>query len=423
MINFFIRYLEEKPKINSLGWTLFFALFMVIFWSLTSNVNLSFCSERSDCYQYLKMANSFTSGEYKSIDYPFNLRIMSPYLASLISHDVSLGFIWINGTSAILFVIFCYGISRLLNLRNLDLWILVLWFFLHPLGFSLYLSATPQSADPLYYALTGLITLLFISQKRFLLWISVSIALLAKESFIFIVFIIVLAELTYAISTRDRRAIPALASICGAFFVLLIYKIEKNLIQNFLFSQNQKYEITILQTIWYWLNKVFNEPTRLFVWIGSIFCSTGLFSVFIFLNKYIFKSPMKSRLDIYFILGGFGFIALGLLAGSDMSRIIFNGNLFIILSILISCRNQQLSINPLLITFSLSILIVFTYPIFFPPQFEYDFYTSGHRIAPTIYLILIIVSIMSFLYFVFKKSSGNKNNFIDSANDKLYFDD
>lgn len=417
-LNFILRYLKESPNISSLVGALVFSSLLLTYWFLNVNITPTLCAGAADCLRYLDMARSFTNGEYSSIDYPFNLRIMSPWLASIISNDVSKGFIWLNGTSALFFIIFCFKIINLLNLRNLDFWILTLWFFLHPLGFGLYFSSTPQSADPLYYAFIGLVTLLFISQKRFLLWTSVSIALLAKESFIFIVFIIVLAEFTYVISTRDKRALPALTSICGAVFVLLIYKIEKNLIQNFLFSQTQEYEITFLRTILFWLNEIWIDPKRLIVWIGSIFCSTGLFTIFVFLKKYTPKSPLKTRLDVYFILGSFGFIVLGLLAGSDMSRIIFNGNLLIILAILISCRNQYHSINELLITLSLSILTVLNYTRFFPKNFEYGYYLGSYSIAPTINFILIIISIMSFLYFLFKKFPKNRNILIDSANNK-----
>lgn len=393
------QYLEKKPAATSLGVALLLALFFIVYRFLT--VNLSMCSGEGDCLKYSEMARSFTSGEYVSIDFPFNIRILAPWLASLFSQDITMGFIWLNGASALLFVIFCFEISRFLGLRNVDFWILILWFFLHPLGFSLY-SVVPQLVDPLSYAFMALITLLFISEKRFLLWAIISLALLAKESFSFIVLIIAVAELTYAISTRDKRAIPALVSICGAVIVLLIYKIEKNFIQIYLFPQNQEWQITIFSTISWWLNEIWNDPKRLIVWMGAIICSTGLFSFFIFSKKYALKSPLKTRLDLYFALGGFGFIALGLLAGGDMSRIIFNGNLFIILAIFISFRNQRLPINQLLITFFLSILIALNYTRFFPAAFEYDYYTKGHHIDPTIYFILITISMMFCLHFLFK---------------------
>lgn len=407
VLNPITQILEKRPGAISLGATLFFALLLVVYRSLT--IKLSICSGAGDCVKYSEMARSFTNGEYGPIDFPFNLRIMAPWLASIFSQDVAKGFIWLNGASALLFITFCFEISRLLALRNVEFWILVLWFFLHPLGFGFY-SAIPQSVDPLSYALIGLITLLFISEKRLLLWVAVSLALLAKESFSFIALIIVAAELTYAISARDKRAIPALASICVAVLILFIYKIEKNLIQTYLFPQSQEWEITTFSTISWWLNEIWNDPKRLIVWIGAILCSTGLFSIFLFLKKYTPKPPSKTRLDAYFTLGGLGFIALGLLAGSDMSRIIFNGNLFIILAILISFRNQRLPINQLLITFTFSILIALNYTKFFPSAFEYDYYTQDHRIGPTIYYILTMILIMICLRFLFKTPPVNKKH-------------
>lgn len=400
------QYLEEKPGATSLGVAVFFALLFIIYRFLTSNL---WCSALGDCVQYSKMARSFASGEYRSIDFPFNLRIMAPWLASIFAQDVAKGFVWLNSASAVFFVLFCFEISRLLALRNIEFWIVVLWFFLHPLGFGFY-SSVPQSVDPLSYAFTGLITLLFISEKRLLLWIAVSLALLTKESFSFIALVIAAAELMYAISTRDKRAIPAVASICGAVLILLIYKIEKNVMQTHLFSQSQGWEITTFDTISWWFNKTWNDPKRLIVWIGAIFCSTGLFSIFIFWKKYTPKPPLQTRLDAYFALGGLGFIALGLLAGSDMSRIIFNGNLFIMLAMLISFRNQRLPIHQLLIAFAFSTLIVLTYTKFFPPMLEYDYYTQDHRIGLTIYYILITLSIMSCLHFLFQILPGNQKD-------------
>ena len=406
--------LEKKPGATSLFATLFFALLLVAYRSLT--INLSICAGAGDCVKYTEMALSFINREYGPIDFPFNLRIMAPWLASIFSQDVAKGFVLLNGASALLFIAFCFEISRLLALRNVEFWILVSWFLLHPLGFGFY-SATPQSVDPLTYAFIGLVTVLFISEKRFLLWAAVSLALLAKESFSFIALIIAAAELTYAILTRDKRAIPALASICVAALILFIYKVGGNLIETHLFPQSQEWEITTFSTISWWLNEVWNDPKRLIVWVGATLCSTGLFSIFLFPRKYTRKSPLKTRLDVYFALGGLGFVALGILGGSDMSRIIFNGNLFIILAILISFRNQHLPLKQLLITFTLSMLIALNYTKFFPAAFEYDYYIHGQRIDLTNYYILTTISIMIFLKFIFKALPGNKNIPTDATRD------
>lgn len=411
MVDSVSQCLKSKPGTTSLGVALLFALLLIIYRALT--INLSLCSGASDCVKYTEMARSFASGQYGSVEFPFNLRIMAPWLASVFSQDVAKGFVWINGASALLFIVFCFKISRLLELRNAEFLVLVLWFFLHPLGFGFYYPV-PQSVDPLSYAFMGLITFLFVAERRLLLWGAVLVALSAKESFSFIALIITAAELIYIMSTRDKRAVPALASVCGAVLILFIYKIEKNLIETYLFPQSQEWEITTFSTITWWLNEVWHDPKRLVVWLGAFFCSTGFFSILIFEKKHISNSPLKTRLDAYLALGGVGFVALGLLAGSDMSRIIFNGNLFILLAILFSFKTSNFPIGQLLFVLVFSLLAALNYTNFFPAAFEYDYYTQDHRIGPIICYVSMVILIMSCLWFLFKILY--KNNAVNIRN-------
>jgi len=402
-------FFEEKPGPLSLLVVLALTFIAVLYWVIATTP--SACYGSGDCVKYSEMAKQFISRDFKSIDYPFNLRVMAPWLASFSAQNVTDGFIWINAISAIFFVFMCFGIARKLEFRNAEFFILILWFFLHPLGFRFY-TAIPASVDPLSYALLGLVTLLFLSEMRIALWVAISFALLAKESFIFIAAIIFVAELLYIALTRDKRSVIALASAFGAVVTIILYRYVKEFFLTNYFNQSQEWEITTISTITWWANEAWKEPERLLVWIGAFFCSAGLFPVFLSKNIFAVKNPTEARVVAFFFLGAIGYFALGLLAGSDMSRIIFNGNLLIISIMLISSKRNNVPLLYLAITFGFSAVFALLYTYFFPAPFEYDYFMHEKRITPTAYYVLVnLLAILGLRNFFLKKQRGIVSEF------------
>lgn len=386
-------YLEEKPSLVMLVIAASFASLLSLYWYLS--ILPVACR---DCSQYSKMASLFSMGQSGAIEYPFNLRIGAPWLASLISRNSIIGFVWLNFISILFFILFWFQLSKRLQLRNVEFLVLVLWFFLHPLGFKFY-AELPVLVDPLYYAFLGLITLLFISERRLKLWLVMVLALLVKESFVFISLVIMSAEIVYALLTRDKRAKVALLSAVAGVLVLVLYKFEKNLIQRHLFSQSQSWEITSFGLVKWWAIEAYKDPRRVVVWIGSFFCATGVFSALAFDKNILtcLKDPLHVRQRWYFFLGSAGFVILGLLGGGDMSRIIFNGNLLFMTAVLWSFRSQNLPLSRLISSSVISIALALSYTRFFPVPFEHSYFVDAKQIGPIAFFILSVALIVIFL--------------------------
>ncbi|MCW8886008.1 MAG: hypothetical protein OQK12_12275 [Motiliproteus sp.] len=352
------------------------------------------------------MAESFSTNNFTSIEYPFNSRILTPWLASFLSEDIIKGFSWINAFSTILFIYFCFHITRKLQLNNLVFLGLSSWFFIHPLGFQFYL-ASPASVDPFTYALLALTTLLFLSKLRVLMWATIFISLLAKESFIFISLLVIAAELAYICVIRDRRSLSSITSVFLGFMVITLYSHIKTIIGTDFFPQTQEWEISTIDTISWWAREAYNSPERIIVWAGSFFCATGLYSAFLTINIMRERDPIEIRTLTFLGLGSAGYVALGLLAGSDMSRIIFNGNLFILLFCLLSFHYLKLPHTYAASITSISIISSLFYTNFFPAPFEYKYYTNGNDITSTsIYLALNIFTLL-LLRIIMKKKNGS----------------
>lgn len=87
---------------------------------------------------------------------------------------------------------------------------------------------------------------------------------------------------------------------------------------------------------------------------------------------------------VYLTLGAAGFISLGLLGGSDMSRIIFTGNVLVIGAMLYPMGGNMPSVWITTVTTTLSLIIGLGYTALLPSTLEYDYYMNNQRLGPTI---------------------------------------
>ena len=410
---------EKQPERFAFAAALLISLVVVVHGAV--NVRPAVCQGLGDCVKYTQMARAFAQGTLgAAIDAPFNLRILAPWLASKISPEVTSGFLWLNGISALVLVISWCGMARSLGFRNAELAVFIAWFFLHPLGFRFYF-AIPESVDPLFYGFIGTASFFFLAEQRAAFWITILCALFVKESFVFVALIATAAELIYAALRRDRRARGALLSAAAVVPVLVAYSIAKKVMRSHLFPQNQPWEITALSMIEYFADEVRKDPNRLLVWVGAFICSTGFFSILAIGRWKLVLAPLRVRQFSYLALGTMGFVLFGLVAGSDMSRIIFNGNVLIIPAFLFVSRYSGASANTVLIVFSASAVLAWNYMIYFPAAFEYEYYGSHHYTRTAYFVILtsLVALILRLLIYIQEKArkrrSGDSNRQVASA--------
>jgi hypothetical protein len=373
------------------------------------------CGEASDCYKYSMMAKAFRSGAGMAIEYPFGHRVLSPLIASAISANVSNGFAWLNLLSEILFVVICLPIAKTLKISLWGYSAICLWFVLHPIGFPLY-WAVPVSPDPLYYALVAATCLSYLRKSFRLLPVLLLMGMLTKETFVFIALIIVIAilaidmkiarvirmlvigsprtELLLVIGKRGQMLALGAGGIIISILVYFFIKLE--FIDTF-FPVLQPYTVGSLATIRWFADEALKDPWRLVVWASSGFAATG-YSLLLVASRIITKyaPPTRSRLvdPVFYaicLLLSASFLAFGLLAGSDMSRIIFNGNVFILLCALMSIDRGKMAEGGVLVVFVGSGLMASLYTRFFPATFEYGYYMTRSIGSSLGFLLLNLV--------------------------------
>ena len=377
------------------------------------DVKPAVCGGLGDCVKYTAMTNAFASGDYLKIDYPFNLRILAPLIASSLPYDVENSFLIINTVSAIFFIFFLFKISQALSLGNLSYIFIAAWFFVHPSGFSFYHSV-PISVDPLAYALMSMVIFYYVQIKPIYLAIALFFGLLAKESFSFIAIIILISIfISFLIEAKrvggekgirlnQRPAIIkcAFGLLLSPIFAMILYGFIKKIYILNIFPQSQDWKISSLVTISWWVAETMKDPLRLIVWIGSFFVATGVFSSLLF-TKSIFKFSSSQNIGNIHILpfltlGAIGFISFGILAGSDMTRIIFNGNLFILLFIFFNYNRGENSRIYLAWVALISFSIALGYVRIFPSAFEYGYYAS-RSIENTAWFVVVVIMVTFWL--------------------------
>lgn len=344
------------------------------------------CGGMGDCVRYLQMVESFRSGRFTDIDSPFNDRILGPWLVSLLPTSGVDGFLIVNALAALVFVVAWHQLCLALNLRNAEFAALLALFILHPLGFGFY-HLTPASVDPLAHAFLALTTLAYLSRHP-LLPVVLMLGLLTKESFTFIGLIMIVAEIARMGLTRSERMAPSLRIIGSVVAVLLMHKLLVPLIDRHLFPPVDGFKPSTRDALRYFWEAAKQDPARFTVWATACLCAIGAFPMLLVRRWRTPVSGLSASASIYFVAGGAGFMALGLVGGSDMSRIVFTGNFLILCAMLYPMGQALPSVWRTVQATLLSLVLALNYTRLLPTTLEYDYYMNDHRLGPTITVLV-----------------------------------
>lgn len=323
------------------------------------------------------MANEFATHALSPVDYPFNQRIATPAVAALFWPNPLLGYAAIDLVSAFAFASFVFLTVTTLGLGRLAFYSIILWFGLHPVGAALYFWF-PASPDPAAYALLAAVAYSVAAEKLVAAWLTALLALFVKETFLFVMCAMLTANVIHwlATSRRPRLALPLLAqALCvgialGILRLLLDWPIPA------------PWHVSSLDQIAYYVGLVIADPFRIVVWVASAVCVLGFFPVLLMNGKWPISRPF-----LFYLIGGAGYVAFGLIAGGDMTRIILNGSVLTLLAAFMVARER------IGIVIALSFAELLSYPaISVFPMLEYAYYT-GHlvdRIAAFAAAMLVV---------------------------------
>lgn len=383
---------------------LFFALIvcaLAMYWGFSTTHPLP-CGGPGDCVKYTAMSEAFQSNTAPSIEYPFNIRILSPWLASHLSDSAANGFSSLTFVSFLAFVVAWYFVAKELKFETHAFIFLTVWFLVHPLGIHYYYSVR-ELVDPLAYALIATTVYFYIKRKNTLFFVTTLIALFEKESFFFILGIAVAAEsyCHYLGHTSRRNYVKFLVA---ALITALTYKLIIGFAQQFLFASPNHGDI--FKTVRYWWRAARHDPNRFLVWIGAFFCVTGTLLALL-PKKWPTSSKEEIRRSTFLTLGAVGFFVLGLTGGADMSRIMFNGIIFTYSAIFYIAR-ESLNKPLILLVYAASLFISKTYTSYFPSTFEYGYYEAKNIIQVAVFVICALIALIA-LRKAFKENLNNSN--------------
>lgn len=250
-----------------------------------------------------------------------------------------------------------------------------------------------MSVDPMSHAMLAVVTWLYFT-RHYLLLPALFLALVTKESFTFVGIIMIAAEILHAFSMGSKKARQSCHLIAGIIGALLAHKIAIHIIELHWFPPTNNYGASALGTILYFWREAKQEPARFVVWLTAITCVVGTFPILWLKPWKVPANATDRRNAAYLLLGCAGFMALGLVGGSDMSRIIFTGNLLVIGAMLLPMNGRLPPTWHTGTALGLSLLLALTYTKVLPSTLEYDYYTQGHRVAPTLSVLAAGLGLM-----------------------------
>lgn len=379
---------------------------LLYFWVITNPPEC--LSGNGDCVVYTGMTKSFQTQSFGDlVDAPFNKRILAPYIGSLMPWSITANFQILNALCFVIFLILWNGIARHLKFDSADIIFGAAWFIFHPLGMGLY-AVIPVHVDPLWYLFSTAAFYAWLKKQYCVLAAIFILGGLAKESFGIILLTMALADLGSVVikflgrKNQTQRWSKDLWPMLASYIVAGgAAAVAKNMIDKFLFPQAQPYPITGLSTIQWFLNQALMDPWLILVWLSAALVSTGFVSIFMW--RAIASKPLwpkwaealKTRELLFLVLSGLGYVALGFLAGSDMSRIIFNGSLFTLTLFTLLAHLFGYDLRLKIGVYAASLALLWIYPKFFSTSIEYSYY-DAKDVAPFLWFLLIGIIILIF---------------------------
>jgi len=299
-----------------------------------------------DGNQYLGIFEYFTgtSPEY-SVSFPYNSRILVPFLASWVGEDPILAFRVINLIFTNFSVLLLFFLWQKLKIPPLLLFISFFWLIFHWTGLIRLNQFDPITVDlPLYTFQTLLIWITYLKRWE-LMVILAPIATIQKESFMGL---LVALLGFYIVKHWPLKKIPEfLIWLAGALILSILTKV----LVNYHFPPIETDKNSLI-TILFHLKLVLTDPFRLIRWITAIFVGYG---AFLLIGLQSWAKIKESSFQQLMLVLSIVYLLYGIVAGGDMLRIVFLGFPFVMTLLLGLLRDLPAK--------SLAIALLLSFPL------------------------------------------------------------
>ena len=318
-------------------------------------------------YRYAYDFFTGQADDYK-VPFPFHSRILVPWLAALIgSGDIISDFQWINLLFSLLTVWMLFRLWRQLGLELPHFLVAMGWLLFHWTGMIRLNAFDPITVDLPVYAFQGLFLLVLLNRKYTWLLLLGPVATLQKESFIGLLVLLTAYALYH--NRREQDSYFDLRWILGA----LALSVATLQITHYFFPPIEEGKNSII-TLLYHAKQIVEEPLKLLRWVLAVFMAFGPFLI-----AGLLKARERRHYDLhknlFWLFSGL-YLLYGILAGGDMTRIIFLGYPFIMTAILYELRD--LSLNRLWFFVLLSLPLTHVWSVIPDPAFEWERWQSWY---------------------------------------------
>ncbi|WP_420387826.1 hypothetical protein [Roseivirga sp.] len=351
------------------------------------------------------LAPSFDGNDYRNgYDYfvgyrndyqvppPFHQRILVPWLASVVSGEIIQAFHWLNLVFSIAAVIILFLLWRRLGFELKWFWAGFIWLIFHWTGMIRLNAFDPITVDLPTFAFQALF-LWLVLERRFihLLWLA-PLATLQKESFMALPIILLVYGAWHNKKTQEGYYKLPLIGLA------VLLAIMAQIAASHYFPPAESGKNAII-TIAYHAREALTHPFELVRWLAAMSMAFGpaLWLAIHHYGKTNRYDNTRNLLVIYTAL----YLSFGLLAGGDMTRIIFLGFPFVASWIMLEL--QETGTKRLLLIGLLSLPLTFIWKHIPDPAWQWEVWESWYPEFMGWETVLIVLGFSLFGAFVIKK--------------------
>jgi len=317
-----------------------------------------------------------------SVSFPFNTRILVPYLASKInSGDIIKDFVYVNLIFSLAAVLALFMLWRSLGFDLRWFAFGFFWLIFHWTGMVRLNAFDPITVDLPLYLFQAL--LLWVVLKRKFIWLLVlgPLATLQKESFIAL--LMILTAYGWYHNKKEEDGFYELKWLIAA----VVLSIGAKQIANFYFPPIESGRGAVI-TILFHIRELIYHPLKLLRWVSAFFVAFGpfLIATLFSLSKAGYSDNRRNLLLLFSIV----YALFGIFAGGDMTRIIYLGFPFIMTLIIYELKDINKKSFWVLVL--LSIPLMFLTKVIPDPAFEWEAWTSWYPEFAPINIVLFYVA-------------------------------
>lgn len=293
-------------------------------------------AEDFDGNDYEHIYNYFIGVEEDfDVPFPFHQRVLVPFLAAqLNSGDIIQDFQWVNLAFTLLAIAVIFSLWRMLGFDLKWIWFGFIWLLFHWSGLIRLNAFDPITVDIPLYVFQGLFLVVLLKRKFVhLLWLA-PLAITQKESFLSLIILLVIYAWWHKRKTEDGYYDLKI------LLVALVLSISTQLTIGYFFSPSTAGKGAVI-TIAYHAKEAILHPFELIRWLAAISMAFGP-AIWLTIYRYT-KTRSYDNTRNLLVLFSVLYLAYGIFAGGDMTRIVFLGFPFIATWIIYELRDTKRS--------------------------------------------------------------------------------